>query len=348
MKTVVKLNLLLIGFNLIFNGNIHAQTQIFNESFETTNNTPIINNWSSVCYTPTSGNDAAPNGGNWSLYAIGGNLQGCFPGFVSKVIPCAKNGDIIQIEGWARVDTNYDIDNLIGIGLGTLGSGAIPTLSKFDASLTALNWTYFTTIDTFSLVPGEIPVVILLPGETTSVGSCAAFFDLIKVSNLGNIYGAVSPFNLNVTVNETMLTANDTNVYYQWLNCDNNYSIIQGGTNQTYSPASNGNYAVEISNGNCIDTSACVNISAIGLGVNYSNHSTFTIYPNPTADRVNLTLGNHQKVSIKVYNINEQLIFQTDNINTTTYQFELNQPAGVYIIEVTADHKSQRYKLIKE
>lgn len=53
---------------------------------------------------------------------------------------------------------------------------------------------------------------------------------------------------------------------YTWLDCDDNYSIIQGETFQTFTPDSNGSYAVEVSvDGWCIDTSACVDVYNVGV-----------------------------------------------------------------------------------
>lgn len=339
---------LLFSFGILANSAIQAQVLIFSESFETANNTPQINDWNTVCSAPSSGNDAAPNGGNWSLYAIGGNFQGCSPGAVSRIIPCAQNGDIIQIDGWARVDTNYEIGNLIGIGLGTIGPGAIPTVSKFDTSSTALTWTYFSITDTFSINPGEIPVAILFPGETSSFFSCAAFFDLINVSKIGNIYGSNAPFSLSVSVIDSMIISNDTNVFYQWFDCENNYAAINGETNQTFLPSSNGNYAVEISNANCIDTSECVNISSIGLGLENQNNSNFSIYPNPAKDIVNFEFVSSEKMDLTIFNIRQQLVYKNNNLAGSNLQISFNQPKGLYIVQVQYDAKKEYYKLIIE
>jgi len=349
MKKILNLNLyLLFSFGLFSNGQLHAQVQIFNESFETGNNTPQINNWNSVCSAPTSANDAAPNGGNWSLYAIGGNLQGCFPGTVSKIIPCAQNGDIVEIEGWARVDTNYEIGNIIGIGLGTIGSSSIPTVSKFDTSSTALTWTYFSISDTFSISAGEIPVAMLFPGETSTFFSCAAFFDLISVTKIGNIYGNSSPFSLSVTVNDSMIISNDTNVFYQWLDCDNNYALLNGATNQTFMPTTNGNYAVSVSNANCIDTSACVNISTIGLGLKNQNSSNFSIYPNPAKNIVNFEFVSSENMDLTIFNSLQQLVYTNNNLTGSNLQISFNQPKGIYIVQIQFEGKKEYHRLVIE
>ena len=65
--------------------------------------------------------------------------------------------------------------------------------------------------------------------------------------------------------NGTTLTADQTGATYQWLDCDNNYAVINGETNQSYTPAVTGNYAVEVNMNGCIDTSACFLVDYTGI-----------------------------------------------------------------------------------
>lgn len=62
---------------------------------------------------------------------------------------------------------------------------------------------------------------------------------------------------VSVTDSASTLTANATNVVYQWLYCDSNYAEIPGENFQSFSPTTPGNYAVKISYGSCSDTSDC-------------------------------------------------------------------------------------------
>lgn len=59
------------------------------------------------------------------------------------------------------------------------------------------------------------------------------------------------------------ITANMPGVSYQWLDCDNNSDPVAGLTSQTIIVPSVGNYAVEINNNGCLDTSNCINIASI-------------------------------------------------------------------------------------
>lgn len=100
--------------------------------------------------------------------------------------------------------------------------------------------------------------------------STGAYIDTI--SNVGGCDSIVTldltilplPDN-NVTQNNTILTSDETGANYQWLDCDNNYSIINGANNQSYTPMTTGNYAVEVTLNTCSDTSDCYIVDYTGI-----------------------------------------------------------------------------------
>jgi len=61
---------------------------------------------------------------------------------------------------------------------------------------------------------------------------------------------AASP-NYTITNSNNTLFANLTGANYQWVDCDNSNAPISGATNQNYTPTSNGNYAVEVTENTC-------------------------------------------------------------------------------------------------
>lgn len=152
---------------------------------------------------------------------------------------------------------------------------------------------------------------------------------------------------INVTTTSPSITANQTGATYRWLDCNNNNSVISGETGATYTATANGDYAVEITVGNCVDTSACVNITSIGI-----NESTFfnnvSIYPNPNKGIVNIGLGSLKAVDVKVYNTNGQLVHQKTKINTPSYQFEITGAKGIYFVELNSEGEVKRFKVIKD
>ncbi len=93
--------------------------------------------------------------------------------------------------------------------------------------------------------------------------------------------------NKATTVNGFTITATANGVTYQWVDCNNNYQIITGATTQSFTPTANGNYAVFLKTTTCVDTSACVPITKIGIDNNLINQK-ISISPNPTNDFITI------------------------------------------------------------
>src|SRR5690554_5024901 len=119
---------------------------------------------------------------------------------------------------------------------------------------------------------------------------------------------------------------------YQWVNCDENYAPISGEVNSTFTPSSNGNYAVIITNGNCVDTSACMRINILDL-YNHEKNS-MKIYPNPTGGLVKIEFVEpFSQGKISVYEMTGKLVQEFNIENQKQFQFILEGETGVYIIE---------------
>ncbi|NVK03764.1 MAG: right-handed parallel beta-helix repeat-containing protein [Flavobacteriia bacterium] len=92
----------------------------------------------------------------------------------------------------------------------------------------------------------------------------------------------ITSVDTSASVDSGMLVAGETsaNTTYQWLDCDDGFSPISGATSSSFTPSVNGSYAVQITNGSCIDTSACLNYNQVSLTEN--NPVIVQFYPNPT------------------------------------------------------------------
>ncbi len=133
---------------------------------------------------------------------------------------------------------------------------------------------------------------------------------------------------------------------YQWVNCSNWFDIV-GENSQSFTPSVNGNYAVKVIGDSCIGMSPCLMIADIGIEENTSDEE-ISIYPNPNSGIINIDLGSLENTSIKVFNVLGSIIFQEENIDKSTFQFNLNTEPGVYIIEIIADGVKKEYNLVKK
>ena len=103
----------------------------------------------------------------------------------------------------------------------------------------------------------------------------------------------------SISVDGTTLTSNPSGLVYQWVDCDSNFEAIEGETNQSFEPASNGSFAVVVNNGICQDTSQCVTVTDVGIVSNTFNE-LIEIYPNPTSGNLVIDLGKkHENCSLQ-------------------------------------------------
>jgi hypothetical protein len=177
-------------------------------------------------------------------------------------------------------------------------------------------------------------VVTPTANATYSVTGANAFGCVSSVDAVSSVTVNALPNNAT-TLNGVVITATQTGSSYQWINCAGN-AVIGGATAQSYTAIADGNYKVVVSNGNCSDTSACVNINTTGIAKISANNNQVTVYPNPsTGNFVVTTTESVDKVSVTDVLGNELL---SVNSNGTTININLSaQPSGVYFIKVSSN-----------
>lgn len=152
-----------------------------------------------------------------------------------------------------------------------------------------------------------------------------------------------APFDFTTMVTGATISANNTNATYQWVDCDNGNAPIAGETNQSFTATANGNYAVEITENGCTETSDCIAITTVGLDNNELN--TIVMYPNPATTSVTIAEIT-QPSSIIITDLNGRVIFAT-YVNKTTLEVELeNYASGVYLVNVVNEQFKTTQKLV--
>ena len=148
-----------------------------------------------------------------------------------------------------------------------------------------------------------------------------------------------------ITQTATSLTSNQVTGIYQWFNCDTN-TLIPGETNQSFVPLTDGNYAVEITNGACTEMSLCVNFSILSTEEFQPNE--VKVYPNPVDSVVKIDNFTESKIDITINNISGKVIKKT-NSQKAHIEIEFDSTAsGVYFVNIKSKTKASTYKIIKE
>lgn len=175
----------------------------------------------------------------------------------------------------------------------------------------------------------------------------------------GAVNGCDSLVFLDLTINSVSdnttsligatITVNNSSATYVWLDCDNNNSPISGETNQSFTASLNGSYAVELTENGCVDTSACVAVTTVGI-MEHSFSNEVVVYPNPTHGTITIEFENvNEHLEVILYSLSGQLIEHRNVQNTSLIQLDINAPAGIYILEVTGeDGVKTSLKLVKE
>lgn len=144
----------------------------------------------------------------------------------------------------------------------------------------------------------------------------------------------------SINVDWSILTANNSNATYQWVDCDNNYAPLLNETSQVFTVTQDGNYAVIVTSNttNCVDTSACINITNASVN-DYFSESYLSIYPNP--NHGSFTIETDREAEMVVYNsIGKEISSKQLKVGKNFIDFD-NTANGIYYLNVV-DKKGNR------
>ena len=192
---------------------------------------------------------------------------------------------------------------------------------------------------------------IWIDGNTYTSSNNTATFTLTNSSGCDSLVTLDLTMNgvtNSVTQSTTgeVLTADEIGATYQWLACPA-YVPVTGATNQSYSPAANGDYAVIVSNGQCSDTSACFSVTTVGI--NENEFANLEMYPNPTSGAFMIDLGEvHSQVGITITDLTGKQILSENGENMKQINLELNEASGIYLVTIKSGDKQTVLRLVKE
>jgi len=145
---------------------------------------------------------------------------------------------------------------------------------------------------------------------------------------------------MSVSQNGATLTvaAGGAGTTYQWINCDNNNPIV-GATSQSFTPTDDmgiiGNYAVQVTAGNCSETSPCTTINFTSV-TDYAD-GEMTLFPNPVIDELQIQTNLKDLKSYVVFDatgkkVLEGNFIQQDVLTINTADLE----SGTYFLTLSS------------
>ena len=169
---------------------------------------------------------------------------------------------------------------------------------------------------------------------------------------LTNSMGCDSTITLNSTItkNEPIVSKNGdnmevdlTNLSYQWLDCNNAYASIPSATFTTYKPSKSGNYAVEVTENDCKDTSACLNYPST-VRLQDLHLTEATIVPNPAQYAINIH-NQQEPFEYEIMNQLGQLMLQGKGLSGNKINIS-ELVNGTYYVKVKSASNTEYVKLI--
>lgn len=182
--------------------------------------------------------------------------------------------------------------------------------------------------------PGTHNVTLTVTNNVCTPNSTDTFTLPVIVTDLENALTDA------VSFDGTMLTAvrDVPGTTYQWVDCDNGNTAIEGETAQMFMPSVSGNYACIMDTNGCNATSACVSVQLLGNPGNVINN--IQIYPNPTGGALHLSNNSLNIQQVAIYNVLGAKV--ADKLDLSGHA------SGMYIVKVIAEEGTLVRKVIKE
>ena len=186
----------------------------------------------------------------------------------------------------------------------------------------------------------------------TEVGSFTETFQsALGCDSTVNLNLTLAPNTLSpmITVAEEVLTVDETNVNYQWIDCITQMPI-SNEIGQSFLVTENGDYAVVVTDEYCQATSDCETIEIILAVGNEINGTIVELYPNPTrSDVIVKFVGQPITGTYEVSDINGRKANEGKLVAQKEINLSINGKAGIYLLKIVdAQRSTATYRLGKE
>ncbi len=305
------------------NGNITTQTQdvVINDNIAPVEDVATLTTITAQCEVTSL---TAPTATD--------NCTGSIAGTHNATLPISSNTTIT----WSYEDANGNIttqtqDVVMNDDIAPVAD--VASLPTINSSCEVTSLTAQTATDNCDgSITGTHDATLPISGTTGPTTVTWTYTDANGNTSTQTQDVIINMVSVNVVVDATgsELTADYTvsGATYQWYNCTTQQPIA-GEVGVSYVPTTNGNYSVEVIDGNCIFMSNCELISTVSIKETAANN-LFRIFPNP--NNGNFTIETGTAVIIEMVNAVGQVVLNksfTAGVNQINIE---NVSSGLYLI----------------
>lgn len=184
--------------------------------------------------------------------------------------------------------------------------------------------------------------VLTGPGVYTTTFSTGGLCDSTVVLTLSE-----TSVNTGVAQNVNTLIAQASGATFHWLDCSSGLPI-PGATNQYYTTFVTGQFAVIVTQNGCVDTSACYNVTTIGI--EEQRMPAARLWPQPVADVLSIELSAPvSNAAIRIADLTGRVIHRRTMPQLFRASFDMGDlPGGLYFLEIEAQGMRQAWRFVKE
>ncbi len=136
-----------------------------------------------------------------------------------------------------------------------------------------------------------------------------------------------------ITFTGEFLFANESGAAYQWIDCANGNAPLVGETGETFTPSSNGSYAVVVSRFGCTDTSDCIAVTGLDVP-GTAARAGVRVYPNPASDVLTISTGSLAADRILIRDVAGKVLQSFAPKSRETAIDISGLATGIYLVEV--------------
>ena len=136
---------------------------------------------------------------------------------------------------------------------------------------------------------------------------------------------------IDLDVQAHVLTAQETDAVYQWLDCNSSFTEIAGETNAEFTALQNGQYAVRIQKEQCERISQCYQVSV--LSISHLQEQNIRVYPNPSHGIFSVDIP-ADETRVSIYTQTGALLFEQEYASGIQTIEVRHFVPGVYVMQI--------------